>query len=644
MSYPELKQLTRVEEFFDAGKLDDAFQVLTNNVKFKELNTQQKDYFHLIKGLILTYQNKSDELIEFGEQILKEGQDLNDNLKTVDGLFFIITGLGLAEKFKEALEKIESGKRFISNISKDVFIRRNARMSILKGWINLEMVKIDVAEKSFNWVINLQNKIGNTFEIVWANLMMARLMIQGKNRLDLAIKFNKEALKLAEEIKFNHYWIALSYLSLGVIHVFRGEIDISLDYNKKSLEIYRRINNNKYIALVLNNIGINYFQMGNFNLSLKAFEESLLYYEPQSIGTEVPLSNLVEVALESGDNDLAQKYFNRLKNLYIQKKEGLIELIYQFTRALLLKKSSRIRDKAKAEKILKRIIDTKTIWSEIGINAIIHLCDLLLSEYQFTNNNEVFDELNHYLARLLTIAEKTNSYIYFCKTFILKSKLALISWDFKTARRFLNQAQKTAESYGIKRLAMKISYEHDEFIKQLQLWESLKESKAPLTERWELAGLNEQMENMVKKRMIEPPKLSDEEPVLLLIVSEGGVPFFTQSFLEDKSFEDHLLGGFFTAINSFIHEMFSEGFNRAAFGKHTLLMNSLSPFLVFYIYTGQSYSAQNRIKSFIKEIKSHREVWDTFEKFYQANRKIQINDIPPLESLIKEIFIEKTIQ
>ena len=146
---------------------------------------------------------------------------------------------------------------------------------------------------------------------------------------------------------------------------------------------------------------------------------------------------------------------------------------------------------------------------------------------------------------------------------------------------------------------------------------------------------------MITKREINVPQLSDEEPVLLLIVSEGGVPFFSQSFMMDKSFEDHLFGGFFTAINTFINETFSEGLERASFGEHTLLMNSVSPFLMCYVYKGQSYTAQNRIKSFINEIKSNKELWNTFEKFYQMNRKIDTTDIPSLESLIQEIFIQK---
>ena len=54
-------------------------------------------------------------------------------------------------------------------------------------------------------------------------------------------------------------------------------------------------------------------------------------------------------------------------------------------------------------------------------------------------------------------------------------------------------------------------------------------------------------------------------------------------------------------------------------------------------------SAQNRIKSFINELQKNKEVWDTFLKFFQMNKEIQMTDLPSLESLIKEIFIDRTL-
>ena len=243
----------------------------------------------------------------------------------------------------------------------------------------------------------------------------------------------------------------------------------------------------------------------------------------------------------------------------------------------------------------------------------------------------------------MDIAEKQHSYLVFCETFILQAKLALMNFNMKAARRFLTHAQKIAESYGIKRLAMKISYEHDELIKQSKMWENLKESEMSLSERWKLAGLSEQMENMVRKRMITVPELSNEEPVLLLIVSEGGVPFFSHSFIEDKSFESHLFGGFLTTIDYFIKEMFSEGLDRAVFGEHTLLMKAIPPFFISYIFKGDSYYALQKVDYFKNHLQKEDEIWQNLLESFQINKSIQLKDDPLLEALITEIFITKSI-
>ena len=134
---------------------------------------------------------------------------------------------------------------------------------------------------------------------------------------------------------------------------------------------------------------------------------------------------------------------------------------------------------------------------------------------------------------------------------------------------------------------------------------------------------------MLKRRTIEVPNLLDEEPILLLIISKDGIPIFTQSFSKDKIFEAHVFGGFFTALNSFISNIFSEGLDRASFGEYTLLMKDFKPFLFCYIYRGQSYTAQNRIGVFIEEL--HRKEWDILGKSCSLN------------SIVTKIFVDKCI-
>ncbi len=647
MSLPKLNQLTRAEELFDAGKLDEALEILNDQSQYEGLNLPQKSHFQFLKGLILFYLNKGEDLINLGETIYKEGQKCNDKLQSFDGLWFIITGLAIAGKFEEAFklfEKAELALKHISNVSKEIIIQRKARLSVAKAFVGLRGGKVDLVEKSLDWIIDSQEEFDKSFEIVWANLIMASYFIRVKSKFDLCREHIKKAFSLAKEIKFNHYWIALCQLYFGVYYGSIGEMDTSLKYNIKSLELFRKIKSTFNIAILLNNMGEIYGEMGEYELAVNHFEEgiSLLEHFPQSfISIEGTIESLITVAVEYGDNERAQKYFHRLEDIYNQKRGDGIEFGYKLTKALILKTSSRIRDKAKAEELFKEIVETKTISFDLIIKAHIHLCDILLTEYRIENSVEVLNELNYYISKLLDIAEKQHSYLVFCETFILQAKIALLNFDVKSARLFLTNAQKVAESYSMKRLAMKISYEHDKLLRQNKMWENLKVSEVSLSERLELTGLSEQMENLVKRRMIEVPEISKEDPVMLLILTEGGNLLFSKKFVEDFSFEDDILGGFLTTINYIISEVFSEGLDMAVFGQYTLLMMPVQPFLVCYIFKGDSYFAHHKIKNFLDSIQKDNLVWQSLQNFYQKSKSIQLDDIPSFELLITEIFVEK---
>ncbi|GAH34518.1 unnamed protein product, partial [marine sediment metagenome] len=178
---------------------------------------------------------------------------------------------------------------------------------------------------------------------------------------------------------------------------------------------------------------------------------------------------------------------------------------------------------------------------------------------------------------------------------------------------------------------------------QLKLWENLKESEAPLTERWKFAGVKDQMEKIVRKRAVEVPELSDEKPILLLIVSEGGRALFSHSFNKEKSVDSQIIGGFLTTIDYFIKEMFSEGLDRAMFGEYTLLMKSIPPFFICYIFKGDSYYALQKVNYFIDHIQKENEIWQNLLKSFQVNQTVQLKDIPLLESLITETFISESM-
>jgi len=432
---------------------------------------------------------------------------------------------------------------------------------------------------------------------------------------------------------------------MAVKHGYKGELDRCIHINKQSLQIFKELNNEYMVANVLNNLGDTYKMKGDLDQALKFVEKRIELRSKSGSIREIAISHdpLIQISIQKGDLEQAQKYLDNMGQLVINLQDRHINRWYLLDKAMLLKESLITRKKVKSEEILRQIIEEEEANYELSVYALLNLCELLLAELEITNVAEILEEVKPLIAKLLDIAERSHSYWIWGETFLLQSKLALMSLNLKEARRFLTQGQKIAEKYGLELLAIKISNEHDELLRQLNIWENMKKSEPSISERMKLARLNEQIERMVKRRAFEIPESLEELPVLLLITSQGGIPLFSQSFIEDKYFEDHLFGGFFTTINSFVHEKFSEGLDRASFGKYTLLMNSVSPFIICYVYKGQSYSAQKRIKSFLNEIKNNKEMWDTFEKFYQMNKKIQIKDIPSLEPLIKEIFIEKTL-
>ncbi|MFX1281417.1 MAG: tetratricopeptide repeat protein [Promethearchaeota archaeon] len=648
MSLPKLNQLTKAEELFDDGNLEGALEILKDPSQYEGLDLQQKSYFQFLRGLILFYFNRGEDLTSLGEIMYKEGKDRNDNLQSFDGFYFIITGLALAGKYEEAFklfEKAESVLKSISLESKEIITQRKARLSIIKAFVGLRGGKVDLVEKSLVWILDSQEKFEKSFEIPWANLIMASYLFRVKSNFDLTREHIKKALSLAKEIKFNHYWIALCHLYFGGYYASIGEMDKSLKYNIKSLELFKKIKSTFNVAILLGNMGDMYHERGEYKLAVEHLEESLYLLQqlPQGfVSIENVIGSLVILATEHGDNERTQKYFQWLEDFY-DKKDVEIKLDYKFAKALILKKSSRIRDKVKAEELIKEIIETDTIAFDLIIMAYIHLCEILLMEYRIDNDSEILAELNHYIDKLLAIAEKQHSYLVFCETFILQARLALLNFDTKSARLFLTQAQKIAESYNMKRLAMKISFEHDELLKQLNLWEKLKESEAPLTERWKFAGLSNQMENMVRKRAIEAPELSDEKPILLLILSEGGRALLSHSFIEETSIDSQIFGGFLTTIDYFIKEMFSEGLDRAVFGEYTLVMKSITPFYVSYIFKGDSYYALQKTDYFVHHIKKEGDIWQKLLNSYEVSKFVHLKDIPVLESLITETFTPKSL-
>jgi len=156
-----------------------------------------------------------------------------------------------------------------------------------------------------------------------------------------------------------------------------------------------------------------------------------------------------------------------------------------------------------------------------------------------------------------------------------------------------------------------------------------------------MTNVEDQIKSMIQKRRNEIPEIVEENPIMILVISEGGVPTFSKLFAENFIIEDDLISGFLKAFNTFSGELFSEGLDRASFGEFTLLMKPLSAFLVCYVFKGQSFSAQRKMKIFVENLKQNEELLEKFNEYYKNNQVIKMEDFPRLNSLITGIFMQK---
>jgi len=683
------EELIQIKRLMEKGRFYEALQTIEVLEKRSSLISHDKLSLLLFKCTCLNRLRLDENALKFAEEAYQKSQKLGTPLQSVDALIEMAETLAWLTIHDEALNLIDRGEDLLKNIigkSPKELMAREASLTFTKGRIYMNKYDYNRGLKHLKKSLTLVEELDVKQEIARTLIFIGRLHFY-LGDYDIAIEYYQRGLGVAEEGGSKHY-IPYTSCLIGFAYWFKGEIARALEYGKRSLSLAEEINC-KYIIIrscdligliyntkgyfdraieiweqqmkvaqeisskretidALHHIGSVYRNKGDLDKALSYMEKSLALYdetvEREAIGIPVIsliLYDLFELSIAKGNFDHARLYYQQFDLLPVK---GIRhEFSLRLFKAQLLKISKRVHNRSKAEKILKQLIDEEGIDIEYYYIASINLCDLLLFELGVTNDLEVLDELQSYITRLLDIAEKTGSYSILCETYLLQAKLSLLTFDIKKAQRFLTQAQQIAERFGLKLLSIKISNEHDELLKQLNMWENLKESSSSLKERMEFARLNEQVENMIQKRAVEVPELSDEEPVLLLIVSEGGRPIFSKLFVKEQAFEDHLFGGFFTAINSFINEKFSEGLDRATFGEHTLLMNSVSPFLICYVFKGQSYLAQQRIRYFIDKIQNDEDIWQNFKKFYQLNKEIQLKDIPSLEPLINEIFMDKTI-
>jgi hypothetical protein len=365
--------------------------------------------------------------------------------------------------------------------------------------------------------------------------------------------------------------------------------------------------------------------------------------QAESIGNKLVIGStfaeLTRLALYQDNLEQAQDYLQQLETISQEMDNKPLNQETRLVKALFLKASPRIVNKGKAMELLRTIVKEEDLSQELTREAILHLCDMLLTELRQTTEESILEEIKPLVVRLMEMAENQDSYSLLAETKLLQSQIALLELDLSKAKQLLYEAQILADEKGLKRLAVNISNTHDTLIDQLAVWQEIEDQNISLSDRLETVQLQQQLE-----RLLTGGELRDvpqEEAVLLLILNRNGLNFYSRKFLPESKIQEQLISGFLSAINSFIKEAFSTSgvVERIKHREYTVFLEAKDSLLIAYVYKGPSYYAVKKIRQFIDLAMKQETLWDNLQN--KANKGGFVpgeQEIKKLDELTNTVF------
>ncbi|MFX1251045.1 MAG: tetratricopeptide repeat protein [Promethearchaeota archaeon] len=498
-----LYELGKVKKCLEMLQEAETLLVTTNNIQEPE-KAKREATIHFLKGKILGTKGDSDLALEHLNKCLairraqRDFYGLGEVFNTL-GIIYGSTG-----KYVDSLTSFQQMLTLFEELGNKYSIARALNNLGMTYWL---IGELDQALSNYTKALELSQELGNKYLL--ASLSMnTGLIYQYKGELSSALNFYQKAFVEFEELESKRE-IVKCLTNIGNVHKMRGDIDQALQFYRKGLKIREEPDNvdeleiNIDVAFLLNSIANVYQMKGELRAAMDSFKKSLGLFEGigNNLYISLPLFNLVQLSVLIESREQTHSYLQQLQKINDKEDNKYIRQRYHVANALVLKRSSRLRDRSKAEELFEQVAKEEIINHELTVMALLNLCDILIDELRLSGSSEVLDEVQAHVSRLLNIAKEQHSYWLLVEIYLLKSKLALLELNMQDAQRFLEQAQFTALERGLHHLLIKVLSEQDKFHSQMNQWEFLISQNAPISELLELAQLEKLLMRVAQKRL-----------------------------------------------------------------------------------------------------------------------------------------------
>ena len=493
-----------LETSLDGINEDNASLLLTEiNLKIMSINNQLDEPNYL--KILLNY-FKSSILQKAGK--FEEGVSLlNDSLMKIHCLkepksdfekncrYYYLTNLGflyfMENKFELALNKLFECLKLVKEI--------NNKSNIYRALNNLGVVyvtkgELNQAEKYFTETIEELKTQGNKTILAIALLNIA-MNYHSKGLLDQALGYSEQSYQYFEDNKKKKE-IAYCLGLIASIYVTKGLLDKALNYGRKSLNNYQDIGEQDQKGEILRTLSRIYKAKNNIDKSIEYCEQSLTLARGLRNKTSKVKSLFTAIDLYLVKKDLikAKDMMAQLETIALESnnsQDSWIQLIYHFSKALVLKNSPRLKSKALAQDEFNYIIEKQIIDFDIYSSALINIIELLIDEFIIYNEPEVLEEIKERINILHQEAIEQGAYGLLTNSYLLQARLSLIYGELIKSELLIDEAVKTAKEHGLTSLYEKCIKTRENLTKELNNWEKLVSQNAPLKERFQKSELKD---------------------------------------------------------------------------------------------------------------------------------------------------------
>ncbi|MFW9915555.1 MAG: tetratricopeptide repeat protein [Candidatus Thorarchaeota archaeon] len=496
--------IAKAEALWRFGRYDESLQAISegetllSTLKDADQSAleQRNALFAHHKGAIYLRRGKLDRALEYLQQSLELSETLADKLQFAESNNFMGIICAMKGEFDQALNYHQMSLVMSEELGSKLEIGRSLNNI---GIVYMQQGALDRALEYYEQCLPFYEEVGNR-ENIGGTLNNLGLIYQNKGNLKRALEYYQKALVQLKEGQISKYACGAVLNNMGEVYGLRGELNQAIKCYTEAFEIYEELDNKYGYCVVLGNLGVLFSQKGELNRASEYLERSLRIDE--ELGNNFTASEsllwLVSVAIDREAMEDAKEYWQRLCRIADQEKSKVIKQNCRLAEALVLKASSRIKDKAKAQETLQQLVEDGTANYMVTITAMLNLCELLLEELKAYGETSVLNEAKNLVDRLLSMATEQNSFSLAVNVILLQAKFALIEGDLISSTKLLEQARMTAERQDLVSLVDKARREQQLLEEQLMNWQQLIQSNAPLQERIKQATITEYLKEALK--------------------------------------------------------------------------------------------------------------------------------------------------